>query len=275
MMAAGLSAKEFPMTRSDRTRIVLVGFAFGIGLACASTVARATVPTGTPTFTHPLAITNRYQPFEPGGFKRYLGVADGRRLDVTEAHLCETRTFRWNGVDVATHVVLETATEDGELAEITRQFLAQADDGSVYCFGEIDDAYEDEVVASHEGSWLVGGPSASTDPPGIPAAANPTVVMPADPELDDEFEPEDSADVDEEDVVRAVHRTIVVPAHSLGGRTRTFEDVIGIVETSRGEPGVREKQAYAPHVGLVMSSKGDDRLALVTSTLHEATPNAR
>ncbi|MBI1853061.1 MAG: hypothetical protein HYR85_22185 [Planctomycetes bacterium] len=231
-----------------------------VALAFVPLSARASVPADPPSFTNPLAITNLYQPFEPGGFKRYVGTTEGRRLDVTEVYLSETRTFRWNGGDVPTRILMEISVEAGHLSEITRDFFAQAVDGTVYNFGEIVDAYEDDVIVGHEGSWLVGGVTLPSDPPGTAAASNPTVFMPANPELGDEFKQEDLyPDVDETDTVRAVRRTIVVPAGS-------FEDVLGLVETSRLESG-RQTVALAPGVGVVLTVKGEDRLALVSSTL--------
>ncbi len=231
-----------------------------IALSFVSPSALASVPTEPPTFTNPLVITNRYHPFQPCGFKRYLGTTEGKRLDVTEVYLVETRTFQLKGVDVSTRILMEIQLEDLHLAEITRSFFAQADDGSVYCFGELVDIYEDDVMVSHEGSWLVGGATIPSDPPATAVATNPTVFMPANPEMGDVFAQEDLyPEVEETDTVRAVRRTIRVPAGS-------FEDVLGIVETSRLEPGC-ERLAYAPGVGVVLALKGEDRLALVSSTL--------
>jgi hypothetical protein len=86
-----------------------------------------------------------------------------------------------------------------------------------YYFGETVDTYEDGVVTGHEGSWLVGGP---TDPGEIrperrPAAA-PNVFMPANPEVDDVFKPEDTLPVvDETDTVKDVGLTVQDPGREV------------------------------------------------------------
>jgi len=45
------------------------------------------------------------------------------------------------------------------LIEVSQNFFAQADDGTVYYFGELVDTYGGGSVVSHEGSWLLGGVS--------------------------------------------------------------------------------------------------------------------
>src|SRR6185369_54509 len=122
-------------------------------------VARASVPSGPATFAHPLDITNLYSPFQPGGLKRYVGRSGDTRLDVLDLYLTETRTIQWNGVNVTVHILEEISWEDLSLVEISKNHFAQADDGAVYYFGEVVDIYENGVITSHEGSWLVGGPT--------------------------------------------------------------------------------------------------------------------
>ena len=64
-----------------------------------------------------------------------------------------------NGVmqNVRTRVIQEYETADGELAEISRNyFVACANNGDVYYFGEDVDIYEDGEIVSHDGAWLAG-----------------------------------------------------------------------------------------------------------------------
>jgi hypothetical protein len=209
---------------------------------------------------NPLNITNTYMPFQPGGVKVYKG-ADGRtKTVVVDIYLTETRIFAWNSTNVACRVLREMAFEDGQLIEIADNYFAQADDGTVYYFGEVVDNYENGVVVNNDGSWLVGGPTLPSDPPGAGNAPNPAVFMPANPEVGDMFKPEDLFPlVDETAEVERVDVKVKVPA----GR---YEGAIKIAETSQLEPGKTTKW-YAPGVGVVMERARQERLDLISSTL--------
>jgi hypothetical protein len=222
--------------------------------------AGAVVPTGTPTFTNPLNITNTYQPFQPGGVKVFQG-ADGRAKTVgLHLYLTETRTFNWNSTTVECRVLREIAFENGRLLEISDNYFAQADDGTLYYFGEVVENYENGVVVNNDGSWLVGGTTLPSDPPTTGNAPNPTVFMPANPQVGDLFKPEDLFPVvDETAEVVSVNVKVKVPA----GR---FQGAIKIEETSRLEPGKTTKW-YAPGVGVVMEKARGQNLALISSTL--------
>jgi hypothetical protein len=152
------------------------------------------------------------------------------------------------------------AFENGELIEISDNYFAQADDGTVYYFGEVVDNYENGVIVDHGGSWLVGGPSLPSDPGDAGNDTDPTVFMPANPEVGDIFKPEDLAGVVDEtaEVVR-VGLAVKVPA----GR---YEGVIKIQETSALEPGTTSKW-HAPGVGVVMEKARREHLKLISSTL--------
>ena len=68
----------------------------------------------------------------------------------------------------------------GKLAEVTLDYFAQADDGTVYYLGEDVDEYKDGKVVGHSGAWLLGK---DTQKPGV--------LMPAHPEIGDKFKSED------------------------------------------------------------------------------------
>jgi hypothetical protein len=229
-------------------------------LMLATELARAVVPTGTPTFSNPLDITNPFHPFQSGGVKIFQG-SDGRtRMVGIHLYLTESRSFSWNGTTVNCRVLREIAFEDGQLVEISDNYFAQADDGTVYYFGEVVDNYEDGVVVNNNGSWLVGGPTLLSDPPTTANDNNPTVFMPANPEVGDVFKPEDLIPVVDEtaEVVR-VGVKVKVPAGS-------YEDTIAIDETSALEPGTTTKW-YAPGVGVVREKAKREQLNLISSTL--------
>lgn len=232
--------------------------ALGIFAAILTTIAAGTpaasaqrAPVDPPVFGNPLNITNRFHPFVVGAVKVYSGRSDGERTNVVDTYLADTRTFRFNGRDVATHILVETEFEGGRLVEISYNYFAQSDDGVAYYFGEVVDIYEDDEVVSHDGSWLVGGPTQPTDPPETGNAPRPAVFMLPAPKVGDVFKPEDLYPlVDETVTVKRVDRTVVVPAGK-------FRKAIEVRETSRLSPG-HENKWYAPGVGVVrVQAKGE------------------
>jgi hypothetical protein len=214
----------------------------------------------TPTFSDPLSITNPYQPFPVGAVKVYRGRKEGKADVVVDLFLAETRAFQVNGAPVTCHVLQETEFLDGQLIEVSRNHLAQADDGTLYYFGELVDDYENGVIAGHEGSWLVGGATDPGDPPTTANAPAPTVFMPASPALGDVFKQEDLAPiVDETDTIKAVGLTVHAPAGS-------FPNSIQVLETTT--LGDRpETKWYARGVGPIKSKAPGEKSALIASTL--------
>jgi hypothetical protein len=229
-------------------------------LALEARPARASVPSGTPTFSDPLNITNPYHPFQPGGVKVFKGLDGRTKMVGLHLYLTGTRSFIWNGTTVNCRVLREISFENGQLVEISDNYFAQADDGTVYYFGEVVDNYEDGVVVNNDGSWLVDGPTLPSDPASTAIAENPTVFMPANPEVGDVFKPEDLIPIVDETatVVRAGIK-VKVPAGS-------YEDTVAIEETSSLEPGATKKW-YAPGVGVVAEKARGEHLKLISSTL--------
>jgi hypothetical protein len=214
-----------------------------------------------PTFSNPLTFTNRFQPFRAGAMKVFTGRKEGKATVDVDLYLDATRTFRVGDAEVATRILQESAFEAGSLVEISRNFFAQADDGTVYYFGEVVDIYENGAVVDHEGSWLVGGPTEPGDPRDAGNASAPTVFMPATPEVGDTFKPEDLLPiVDETDEVTAVGVRVRVPA----GR---YDGAIRVVETTELDPADRETKWYAPGVGVVKAKARGESLVLVASSL--------
>ncbi len=239
----------------------------GIGLAAVALAAfivwvpgaRGEVPSGPPTFTNPLDFSNDFFPFEAGAMKVYRGKSDGERIVVVDVYDAETRTFSWNGGTVEARQLREVEFEEGTLVEVSFNYFAHADDGTVYYFGEVVDDYEDGAIVSHEGSWLVGGPLGS-DPPETATATDPTVFMPANPDVGDEFKPEDLLPfVDETVTVLALDGKLKVEAGK-------FEGVMKVRETSQLSTG-SEKKWYASGVGFVKAKSADEELELIAYSL--------
>jgi len=246
--------KRYPRPVGSATLLVALAAVFVVQGASAST------PTGLPTFTRPLEITNRFFPFQVGGTKLFTGRKEGKTTAGLDLYLDATRTFRVGDADVAARVLQESAFEDGSLVEISRNYFAQADDGTVYYFGEVVDIYENGAVVDHEGSWLVGGATAAGDPPDVGNASAPTVFMPATPEVGDTYKPEDLLPiVDETDEVVAAGVRVTVPA----GR---YDGAIRVVETTVLDSD-RETKWYVPGVGVVKAKAKGESLVLIASTL--------
>jgi len=244
---------------SDRSRVGL-GAALLLLAVASAPPARASVPTGPPVFGNPTNITNSYAPFVPGGVKVYAGHDSGSKTVLVDLFLTDTRVFDIGpGQHVETRVLQETEFDDGLIAEISRNYFAQADDGTVYYFGETVDTYEDGVVTGHEGSWLVGGATAPGDPPGTANAAGPNIFMPATPEVGDVFKPEDLAPVvDETDTVKDVDLTVQVPAGK-------FHSAIRITESTPDEPD--ETKWYAAGVGVLKGKTKGEAFTLQATTI--------
>jgi hypothetical protein len=241
-------------------RVISLLAAMCLTLALPNRAVKASVPTGTPSFSTPLNITNSHHPFQVGGVKVFQGASGRAKAVGVHIYLAETRSFNWNGTTVQCRVLREVNFEKGELVEISDNYFAQANDGTVYYFGEVVDNYENGVVVDNEGSWLVGGPTLPSDPATTANASNPTVFMPANPEVGDVFKPEDLPPVvDETAEVERVGVSVKVPA----GR---FTDTIRIKETSSLAPGATTKW-YAPGVGVISEKAKGEHLNLISSTL--------
>ena len=217
----------------------------------------AGVPDGAPSFSDPLDIAHPYFPFEVDGVKVYRGKDEGEKIMKVDHHRPETRDFLLNGVTVSTRVLREVDFEEGDLAEVSFNYFAQADDGTVYYFGEINVNYEDGEVIDHEGSWLVGGPGVE-DPLETLTVDAPFVYMPPDPAIGDVFMPEN---VNEE-----ISETVTVvgfeKVKTEGGK---FKNALK-VKCVEGD-GETEKKWYAEGIGLVRVKSQEEIFALASTTL--------
>jgi hypothetical protein len=218
-------------------------------------VHAAEVPPWPPVFSDPLAITNLYHPFVTGRVKTFEVQEGNADAMVVDTYLPDIRIFDWSGTSVACHTLQEMEVEDGEIQEISRNFFAQADDGTVYYFGETVDNYENGVIVAHHGGWLVGGPQAG-DPPETATALDPTVFMPAFPEVGDVFKPEDLFPfADESDEVLKVGKTVAVSAGQFAGCIKIEESSLLSEDT--------ETKWYAPGVGVIQVKEQGSILELV------------
>jgi hypothetical protein len=153
------------------------------------------------------------------------------------------QTDRVAGVPVAVVEVKEY--EDGELAELTLDYYAQHEDGSVWYFGERVDDYEEGKVVGHQGQWLAGRGDAKAG-----------IFMPAKPQKGDAFEQERAPGVAED------RSTVVAVGLQVKTVAGTFSDCIKTRDFAPLD-NVTEFKYYCPGVGLVREEPEDGHLDLV------------
>lgn len=181
-----------------------------------------------------LTIDNPYFPLVVGQKSVFDGEEDGVPLHLEITVLDETEDV----AGVTTRVVEERELEDDVLVEISRNFFAQAPDGTVCYFGEEVDIYDDTgtTVESHEGAWVADG-----------ADNRPGIIMPSEDaiELNVEYDQESAPGVAEDHAkIVAIGESVTVPAG-------TFDETIHTEETSPLEPGSVSEKSYAKGVGLL------------------------
>lgn len=206
---------------------VLVG-AVAAGAAKAQTLDLALCDPRQHTFT--TDITNQFFPLPVGRRWIYSGKEQGETIGLQVTVLNETETFRFGGTRVTTRVVeeLEWIDADGngvvdpgeELLEVSRNYFAQTEEGTVCYFGETVDVYENGVIVSHEGAWRA---DARGNSPGI--------FMPANPQKGMTFQQENAPGIamDEATVTKVSGDTITV---------RDFNPLDGSKGTKEYQAGV-------------------------------------
>jgi len=135
---------------------------------------------------------------------------------------------------VTTRIVEERETENGQLAEVSRNFFAfDPESGDVYYFGEDVDEYKNGKIIGHAGAWRAGVKGARFG-----------LMVPGAPAVGDRYHQENAPKV-------AMDRAEVVSlAETLETPGGTFKNCLRIRETSAIERGTSVK-IYAPGIGLV------------------------
>lgn len=143
---------------------------------------------------------------------------------------------------VLTRVQEERELEDGELVEVSRNFVASCrETGDVWYFGEDVDDYEDGEIVGHEGSWRAGD-----------NGAEPGILMPGNPLTGARYFQEMAPEAGALDRAEVVGREdlFTVPAG-------TFPDVLHIVDTTPLEPGSADDKYYAYGWGLIKDAAAE------------------
>jgi hypothetical protein len=206
------------------------------GTACLPIAAEAArVDRATPSFSTPTRITNARFPVGDLSQVLQLGHEAGKPLRIEVTRLPRARTIEWHGRRVETVASQFIAYLGGRIREVAIDYFAQADDGSVWYFGEDVANYENGAVADHDGSWLAG----KDGPPGM--------IMPADPQVHDVYRSENVPGlVFEQDTVRSTTATVDGPRGPVQGAALVEELLMdGTVEQKAFAPGYGEFQARA------------------------------
>ena len=212
--------------------VLLIG-AIGYGGPSGAAAKDRRVDLEEPTFSDPTSITNPL--FSRNTVSQIIQLGsegkDQLRFEIT--YLPDTKFIRWNGQRVETRVTHFVAYMNGRILEVAVDFYAQADDGSVWYFGENVDNYENGVIVDHEGTWLAG----RDGPPGM--------IMPADPKVGDVYRPENIPGlVFEEVTVKRTGVTVNGPRGPVSGAVFVQERLMdGTVEDKIFAPGYGEFKA--------------------------------
>jgi len=193
-------------------------------------------------------IDNRYFPLTPGTRSVYEGdTPDGRERIVVEVTQ-ETKTI----LGVTTLVIRDTSMIDGQLAEDTFDWYAQARDGTVWYFGEDTHEYKDGKVVSSKGSWEAGVDG-----------AQPGIIMQAEPKRGTTYRQEFyKGEAEDQATILSRRESVTVPAGN-------YDRVLKTKDFSKLEPELVEHKYYAKGVGVVLEiavKGGPERIELVELT---------
>jgi hypothetical protein len=206
-----------------------------------------------PSFSNPTKVDNPLFPIGDLHSAILLGNDEGRALRIETSLLPGTKTIEWKGKKVKTLVSQFVSYLDGRIHEVALDWYAQADDGSVWYFGEDVFNFQDGVVADTDGSWLAG----KDGPPGM--------IMPANPELGAAYRPENIPGfVFEEVVVKSAGQTVPGPRGPVPGAIVGQEN--HLIE------GFYEDKTFAPGYGEFRSGVGGNLEALAIAVPTDARP---
>jgi len=205
-----------------------------------------------PTFSNPTKVSNPLFPYSQTDQIILLGKVDGQPFHVIYTRLPGTRKIDWNEEQVDTIIVQYVAHLNGRIQEYALDWYAQADDSSVWYFGEDVFDYEDGVVVSTEGTWLVGrdGPLA--------------MIMPRNPKVGDVFRVENIPGVAFEEVtVTATDVTVQGPVDPIEG---------AMVARELHMDGSYSNKTFAPGYGEFVTINQGELEALALAVPLDALP---
>ena len=208
------------------------------------------IDTAMPTFSDPTNITNPLFPVSQQESIVLLGHVDDHPFRTEVTLLPETRIIEWQGQQIEVAVSQYNAFLGGRITEVAYDLYAQADDGSVWYFGEDVFDFRDGAIVVTEGTWLAGKD-------GLAA-----MIMPADPQVGDVYRPENApAFVFEEVTVASVDEALDGPLGPIDG---------GMLASELHMDGGTEDKLFAPGYGEFSTSGGGDVEALALAVPTDA-----
>jgi len=214
---------------------------------------QAAAPKGKPVspamkFSHPRDIRNPLLPLAYLKLDILEGTEGGQTIRIERRVLPNKhKSFKIGGQTIDSLVMEDREIKNGALEEVTLDYFAQDDEGTVYYLGEDVDEYENGKVKGHSGAWLLGKDT-----------KNPGVIIPAHPKVGDKFKSEDvNKEIHEDDEVVSVGETVSVPAG-------TYENCVKVKEVLAD--GKTEFKFYAPGVGVVREVVSDGDVVLKSHT---------
>jgi hypothetical protein len=208
------------------------------------------VDLATPSFSDPTSVTNPLFPVSKQESVLMVGRVDGKPFRTEVTLLPDTRIIEWQGQQVETLVSQYTAYLDGRIHEVAYDFYAQADDGSIWYFGEDVFNFKEGNIADTHGTWIAGkdGPAA--------------MIMPSDPKVGDVYRPENIPGfVFEEVTVKSTDKTLDGPLGPIHG---------GLVVEELHMDGTTEDKTFAPGYGEFYTAGGGDVEALALAVPTDA-----
>ncbi len=207
-----------------------------------------------PPFSHPTKVTNPLFPISDLRSAVLNGTIDGKPFHTETTLLPYTRLIEWPpGNQVKTLVSQYVAFLDGRIQEVALDYYAQADDGSVWYFGEdVADYNPKGLIAFTTDSWLAG-----RDGP-------PAMIMPAHPEVGDAFRTENiPGRVFEEVTVKTLDETVPGPPGPVQG---------AMVGEELHDDGMKSDKVFAPGYGEFLTRDADGVEAMALAVPTDALP---
>jgi hypothetical protein len=203
-----------------------------------------------PPFSDPTEVTNPLFPISDVHSAVLNGRIDGKPFHTETTLLPYTRAVEWPpGHQVETLVSQYAAFLDGRIQEVALDYYAEADDGSVWYFGEdVADYNPQGFVAFTTDSWLAG-----KDGP-------PAMIMPGEPKVGDSFRTENIPGVVFEEVtVKTLDKTVKGPPGPVQG---------AMVGQELHDDGMKSNKVFAPGYGEFFTSDQDgvEAMALAVPT---------
>ena len=208
------------------------------------------VDLATPPFSHPTEVTNPLFPIGKLQSAVLNGTIDDKPFHTETTLLPYTRVLEWPaGHQVEALVSQYAAFLDGKIQEVALDYYAQADDGSVWYFGEdVFDYNDDGVIAFTTDSWTTG-----QDGP-------PAMIMPAHPKVGEAFRTENIPGLVFEEVkVKTTGKTMPGPRGPVQG---------AMVGEELHDDGKVSDKVFAPGYGEFLTSDQDgiEAMALAVPT---------